>query len=73
MIGVVTITSSLQMAKFHSPTVKIMFLKNGERCTVFTIQWWTPKQWRGLESATEVPVFGFSHRIKCFDVVGEET
>lgn len=53
--GFVTITSSLQIAKFHSPTVKMMFLKKGDRCTVFTIQWWTRKQWRGLVPATEGP------------------
>lgn len=46
-------TSSLQMAKFHSPTDKMMFLKKGERCTVLTTQWWTLKQWRGLVPATQ--------------------
>lgn len=36
--GVVTITSSFQMAKFESPVVKIMSFRKGERCTVFTNQ-----------------------------------
>lgn len=53
MAGVVTMTSSLQIAKFHSPTVKIMFLKKGDRCTVFTIQWWALKHWRALVPATQ--------------------
>lgn len=41
------------MAKFHSPTDKMMFLKKGDRCTVLTTQWWTLKQWRGLVPATQ--------------------
>ncbi len=46
--AVVTMTPSFQMAKFQPPVVKIMSLKKGDRCTVFTNQLWILKQWRGL-------------------------
>lgn len=36
--GVVTMTSSFQMAKCQPPVVKIMSLRKGDRCAVFTIQ-----------------------------------